>query len=137
MQRAYKYRIYPTETQEATLTQHFGIGRYVFNFILDRKNEEYKAYKAWQETQGDEKPKSKTSFDYNPVITALKKELDWVGDAGSQTLQEEIRHVFAAFDKFYKTIKERKSRNQSLTNKKGNLIGFPRYKSRPFLIHKV
>ena len=130
MQRAYKYRIYLTTKQESILCQQFGIGRYVFNFILDRKNEEYQAYKAWQENQDGEKPKGKSTFDFCKVLTELKQEIGWVEGANAQALQQEINHVFTAFGKFYKTIKERKAKKLALTNKKGKLIGFPRYKSR-------
>ena len=59
-----------------------------------------------------------------------QKQLDWISDAGSQAIQQETSHVFSAYDKFYKTIKQRKAKGQKLTNKKGKLIGFPKYKSR-------
>ena len=130
MQKAYKYRIYPTKAQEVTLTQHFGIGRFVYNYIIDRKNEEYKAYKAWQNNPEGEKPKGKSEFDYHKVLTGLKQELDWVGEAASQTLQQEVSHVFHAFNRFYKAVKQRKAKGHKFTNKKGNLLDFPRYKSR-------
>ena len=128
MQKAYKYRIYPTAEQESILCQQFGIGRFVYNWVLDQKQSEYQAYKTWQQNPDSEKPKSKSAFDFCKVLTGLKQQLTWMGDANAQSLQQEINHVFHAFDKFYRTVKQRK--NQKLTNKKGKLIGFPSYKSR-------
>jgi putative transposase len=130
MQRAYKYRIYPNQEQETTLFQHFGIGRFVYNWVLDQKQDEYLAYKKWQENPDREKPKSKSVFDYCKVLTQLKKERNWLRDAVAQSLQQEINHAFAAFDKFYKTVKEQKAKKLSLTNPKGKPIGFSHYKSR-------
>ena len=130
MLRAYKYRIYPTEQQQSLLTQQFGIGRFVYNWVLDRKQKEYAARKAWEENPVGEKPKYKTRFDYCKILTALKSELSWVGDANAQALQQEIAHLFYAYDRFYKNLKERKARKQKITNKQGRLLDFPKFKSR-------
>ncbi|WP_394795977.1 RNA-guided endonuclease TnpB family protein [Armatimonas sp.] len=130
MLRAYKYRIYPTEQQQSLLTQQFGIGRFVYNWVLDRKQKEYAARKAWEEKPVGEKPKYKTRFDYCKILTALKSELSWVGDANAQALQQEIAHLFYAYDRFYKNLKERKARKQKITNKQGRLLDFPKFKSR-------
>lgn len=34
MLKAYKYRLYPTKTQEVLLAKHFGCARYIYNYGL-------------------------------------------------------------------------------------------------------
>ncbi|WP_395088149.1 RNA-guided endonuclease TnpB family protein [Armatimonas sp.] len=130
MLKAYKYRIYPTEEQEYTLIQQFGIGRFIYNWVFDQKKKEYKVLKAWRQSPVGDKPKSLSSFDYCKLLTTLKTEIDWLRDANAQALQQEIAHVFNAYSRFYKKLKERKARKQKLTNKKGRLLDFPRFKSK-------
>lgn len=130
MLKAYKYRIYPTEKQQELLTQQFGIGRFVYNWVLSEKRKEYATFKIWNENQVGDKPKYNSAFDYNKVLTTLKKELTWISEAHSQTIQQEIAHLFHAYERFYVKVKERKAKKQNLTNKKGNLLDFPKFKSR-------
>ena len=127
MLKAYKYQIFPTQEQQDLLTVQFGISRFVYNWVFDQKKKEYEAFK---ESNLQEKPKYLSPMDYNKVLTSLKKEFYWIKEGDSQVLQEEIRHLFHAYERFFKAVKERKARKQKLTNKKGRLLDFPRYKSK-------
>ena len=130
MLRAYKYRIYPTSEQETILTQQFGIGRFVYNWVLSQKQKEYERYEAWKESLVGEKPKGKSVFDYCKLLTELKKELTWIQEAHSQTIQQEIAHVFQAYTSFFKSIKERKAQRKKIAKSNGRLLNFPRFKSK-------
>ncbi|WP_165904482.1 helix-turn-helix domain-containing protein, partial [Paraburkholderia hospita] len=37
--RAYKFRFYPTPAQEQALAQHFGCVRFVYNYMLARRQQ--------------------------------------------------------------------------------------------------
>jgi len=45
MEKAYKFRFYPTKTQIKILSSTFGCVRYVYNHFLDLKQKLYKAEK--------------------------------------------------------------------------------------------
>jgi putative transposase len=128
--KAYKYRIYPTEEQQSLLNQQFGIGRFIFNWALNQKQEEYKKLKEIRKSDVGDKPKYRSLFDYHKLLPELKKDFPWIKDAHSQAIQQEITHLFHAFERFYTKVKERKTRRQKLTNKKGKLLDFPKFKSR-------
>ncbi|WP_394792929.1 RNA-guided endonuclease TnpB family protein [Armatimonas sp.] len=130
MLKAYKYRIYPTDQQQAILTQQFGIGRFVYNWALEQKKKEYNEYKIWIQNPINEKKKFKSAFDLNIELTQLKKELYWINYAQSQTLQQEIAHLLHAYQRFLKNIKERKAQHKKTTNKKGKLLDLPKFKTR-------
>ena len=130
MLRAYKYRIYPTSEQEKMLTQQFGIGRFVYNWVLNQKQKEYERYEAWRGSLVGEKPKDKSAYDYCKLLTELKNELTWIREAHSQTIQQEIAHLFQAYTKFVKNLKERKAKGKKITRKNGRFLDFPRFKSK-------
>ena len=46
MERAYKYRIYPTAKQIQVIEQIFGSCRFVYNHYLEKRNDLYKTSKA-------------------------------------------------------------------------------------------
>ena len=130
MLKAYKYRLYPTTEQESILSQQFGIGRYVFNWALEHKKKEYEIYNNWKLNPVGQQPKSLSAFDCHKLLTTLKSEIKWIGNAHSQVLQQEVNHLFTAYQRFYQKIKERKTKKQKCTNKKGRLLDFPRFKSK-------
>ena len=92
MQRAYKYRIYPTEEQEVLLAKTFGCVRVVWNWALDVKSTVYKEH-------GE-------SISTNTLINRMKAELkaekEWLGEVNSQSLQMSIRNLGTAYDNFFR-----------------------------------
>lgn len=85
----YKFRIYPTELQQAKLAQHFGCQRFVYNYFLNKRNERY----ANNETS----TYNKDADD----LTHLKKELEWLKEPNSQSLQKTLRNLDTAFNRFF------------------------------------
>jgi len=43
MEKAYKFRIYPTREQQAQIRKTFGCARFVYNYYLNKRRELYKA----------------------------------------------------------------------------------------------
>ncbi|MEZ2737367.1 helix-turn-helix domain-containing protein, partial [Aneurinibacillus aneurinilyticus] len=48
--KAYKFRLYPTEEQEQLLAKTFGCVRFVYNKMLTEQQETYEKYKDDKET---------------------------------------------------------------------------------------
>ena len=90
--RSYKFRIYPTKTQQELLSHHFGCVRFVYNHFLDLRNKNYK-----------ELNQKTTYFDCATKLTNMKKEdeFSWLKNVNSQSLQQSIRHLDVAFVSFF------------------------------------
>ena len=107
MEKAYKFRIYPTLEQEALIQRTFGCCRFVFNYFLAERIALYRD--------------SGGILNYNACsaeMTGLKKSLGWLGEPDSTALQSSLRDLDAAYQNFFR-------RAQS-----GGKPGFPRFKSK-------
>lgn len=104
MLKAYKYRLYPTKTQEVLLAKHFGCARYIYNYGLERK------IKSYSETK-----KSVSRFVIQADLPKLKKaeETKWLSEVNSLSLQASLLNLDMAFTRFFKEKK-----------------GFPKFKSK-------
>lgn len=93
MQKAFKYRIYPTEEQQEFLAQQFGAVRFVYNRFLANRKDEYLNNK-----------KSLNYYDDSKTLTALKQQdgYAWLNDINSQTLQASLRNLEVAYQNFFK-----------------------------------
>ena len=101
---AYKFRLYPTDEQKMFLSKVFGCCRFVYNYFLHEKQEQYK--------------QTKSSDSYNEQsakLTALRKtdEFAFLKEMPLQVLQCSLRNVHIAFVNFYK-----------------HRSGYPNYKSK-------
>ena len=107
--KAFKYRVYPTDGQKVLLSQTFGCVRVVWNTLLDWRSKEYT-------TNG-------TKINYTSTsnkLTEIKKtpEKSWLNDVSSVALQQTLRNQDSAFMNFFqKRAKypnfKKKSSNQS------------------------
>lgn len=91
IQRSYKFRIYPEESQKELLTKHFGCVRFVYNHFLKQRQLQY------QETQ-----KSDNFFAQAKKLTELKKELVWLKEVNSQSIQYALRNLDTAYVNFFR-----------------------------------
>lgn len=92
LQKAYRYRVYPTEEQEQQLERTFGCARYVYNhFLLKRKS-------LWEEQK-----KSMSYVDMARELTVLKqqKETLWLNDVSNVCLQQALRALDRAYQNFF------------------------------------
>ena len=90
--RAYKYRFYPTKEHIKQLAHSFGCSRFVFNRFLKLKSDAYK--------------ETKEKINYNKtseLLTLLKKDVDfvWLNDISSVILQQKLRDLDRAFTNFF------------------------------------
>ena len=105
MLRAIKVRLYPNKQQEQTLNKVLGCYRFVYNHMLARKQEAYKADKT------------------NLGLTELSKyfhgtllkdnQYQWLKEENTRVMKQAIRQMLTAYDKFFKDHK-----------------GFPKFKSK-------
>jgi len=105
MLRAIKLRLYPNKTQEQTLQKVLGCYRFVYNHMLARKQEAYKA--------------DKTNLGLTELSKYFHHELlkdkqyQWLKEQNTNVMQQAIRQMLTAYDKFFKDHK-----------------GFPKFKSK-------
>lgn len=104
MLKAFKYRLYPTKTQEVLLAKHFGCARYIYNYGLEQK------IKSYSETK-----KSVSRFTIQADLPKLKKaeSTKWLAEVNSLSLQAALLNLDMAFTRFFKEKK-----------------GFPKFKSK-------
>lgn len=104
MLKAYKYRIYPNNTQKEQIEKQFGTCRFVYNWALEQKIKYYETEK-----------KSLSCFAIMNQLSILKKqdEYKWLREGNSQALQQSIRNLDNAFTKFFR-----------------EKTGFPKWKSK-------
>lgn len=85
MNRAYKFRIYPTEKQAELIRKTAGSARFIYNnFLGDAKTNKYQGYTT-----------------YANSLKALKAENPWLREADSIALQQAIKNLETAFDRFF------------------------------------
>ncbi len=102
MEKAYKYRIYPNKKQRKLINKTFGCCRFVYNYYLDKR---IKAYE-----------KDKTSLNYYDCckdLTSLKQEYEWLKEPDKCSLQNALKDLEFAYNKFFKEH-----------------TGFPKFKSK-------
>jgi len=91
--KTYKFRIYPNKEQENLLSKHFGCSRFVYNYFLNERKEQY---------QNDKK--SDNYYKQAKTLTDLKKkeEYNWLKDVNSQTIQFALRCLDTAYVNFFR-----------------------------------
>lgn len=120
LEKAYKYRIYPNKKQQELIQKTFGCCRFVYNYFLDLRINEYKNNK-----------KSLNYYDTCKMLTELKKENEWLKEPDKDSLQKSLKDLDSAYQKFFKEhagypkFKSKKNRYKSYrTNCSNNNIRF-------------
>ncbi|WP_202224772.1 RNA-guided endonuclease TnpB family protein [Okeania sp. KiyG1] len=92
VEKAYKFRFYPTPEQESLLRRTLGCVRLVYNKALAARTQ------AWYERQERVGYKQTSA-----MLTNWKKQedLDFLTEVSSVTLQQGLRHLQAAFTNFF------------------------------------
>jgi len=93
--KSYKCRIYPNKKQEEFLANQFGGVRFIYNYFLNKRKEEYLNSK-----------KSLNYLDNSKSLTNLKEEeeYNWLNELNSQSLQQSLRDLEVAYQRFFKKI---------------------------------
>jgi putative transposase len=106
--RAYKVELDPTSAQIALFRRHAGAARWVWNWALARRIQEYK-----------ETGKSSNANEQHRQLVALKKaELSWLYEVSKYVPQYTLRDLDVAYQNFFRRVKN------------GEKPGFPKFKSR-------
>lgn len=117
IRKAYRYRLYPNKEQRAVMARIFGCSRFVYNFFLAMRKQEYQLNFA--------------TVSYNRCseeLTKLKAEPDyvWLNEVDSTALQSALRNLDTAYQNFfegragYPRFKSRKDHHDSYTSKSNN-----------------
>lgn len=113
--KAYKFRIYPSKEQEILIAKTIGCSRFVFNHFLAKWNDTYK-----------ETGKGLTYNSCSSQLTQLKKELVWLKEVDSIAIQSSLKNLADAYSRFFKKqndtprFKSKKNKVQSYTTKHTN-----------------
>lgn len=91
--RTYKFRLYPTKAQTELLAKHFGCTRFVYNYFLSQRQEQYKLT-----------GKSDNFYTECKALAELKKqeETAWLKETNAQSLQFALRCLETAYANFFK-----------------------------------
>lgn len=119
--KTYRYRIYPTNAQKVLLEKHFGATRWVYNWCLARKTEEYTVSK-----------KNLSKYDLMKEVTKLKNlpETSWLKEINAQSLQSAVGNLDSAYTKFFRDkigfpkFKSKKKSKLSVEFRQGNKVDF-------------
>lgn len=106
--RTYKFRLYPNKEQTELLAKHFGCTRFVYNYFLNQRKEQYRLT-----------GKSDNYYKQAKELTTLKKqtETEWLREVNSQTLQFAVRCLEVAYTNFFQkrakfpNFKSKRSKN--------------------------
>ena len=102
--QAYKFRLYPTRSQEQALTFTLNRCREVYNAALQERRDAYRMV-----------GKSITYYDQANQLPEIKSIREEYQDIHSQVLQDVLRRVKKAFDNFFRRVKN------------GEEPGYPRF----------
>ena len=109
MERGFKYRIYPNESQRDQIARTLGSCRFVYNRALDVKKSAYA-----------KTGKTVSWAELSRMLPAWKRdpETSWPAQVDSMALQQSIRDLDRAYKNFFRRVRE------------GGKPGFPKFKSR-------
>ena len=93
MLKSYKYKIIPNEDQKVLLNKHFGSIRFIYNYFLNERKQEYETNKQ-----------TINYYDNAKSLTELKKqeEYSWLNEINSQSLQTSLKGLDDAYNGFFK-----------------------------------
>lgn len=111
--KTYRFRLKPTKVQAQALAQWLGTCRYVYNLCLDYKKQLYTTHQV-----------SISKNDMQKELSAIAKDVEWIGCVHSQTLQKVTDRLFKSYDGFFRQGKgfpkfARRSLYRSFTYKQG------------------
>jgi putative transposase len=122
IKKAFKYRIYPTQAEQAALAVQFGHARFVYNFGLAARKSHY-----FEHGHG---------LNYNDtayMLTVIKQFVPWLKEADSQVLQQSLKDLDRAYANYFKKVKNgtlSKPQPGQKPRKDGMPLGYPRFKSK-------
>ena len=95
MEKSFKYRIYPNKKQKELIHKTFGCCRFVYNYYLDKRIKMYENEK-----------KCMRFYACSKDLTKLKNELIWLKEPDKCSLQNSLKDLDYAYEKFFKKQSE-------------------------------
>jgi len=89
MLRAFEYRLYPNKEQVELINKHIGSARFIYNIGLEVNN-----------SSNENKTTPFDCYYLIKQIPGLKKDVEWLKEINSQTLQAPIKNLDNAFKRF-------------------------------------
>ena len=122
MNKSFKIRIYPNKKQQILIDKTFGCARFVYNFMLNLKQKLYKNFNI--------------NLNYNnmsKVLTELKKYKLWLYEVDAVALQQGLKDLDNAYQKFFKgsgypKFKSKRDKNSYRINGKTIFLDQNNYK---------
>ena len=129
MIKSFKIRLKPTKEQEKQLIKSANIARFVYNWTLNKQNENYKSGNKFM-----------SDNDLRKELTILKKdELHFLNEVSNNVAKQAVKDCCSAFKKFFKKeakcprFKSKRKSKPSFYNDNGKL----KVKENLILIEKV
>ena len=91
IRKTFQLRLYPNQKQTKALSKHFGCARFIYNWGLAKKKEEY-------ENTG----KSPNWVELCKQLAIMKNDNYWLREVANAPLQASIRHLESAYRNFFK-----------------------------------
>ena len=119
MLKAYCYRIYPTNVQQQILRMQFGAVRFVYNYFLAERQDQY-----------EKKEPHLSFFDLCHKLVELKQSDDraWLYRTNAQSLCQSLKNLDAAYQNFFQKraghprFKSRRNGHQSMAYPQGAFV---------------
>lgn len=102
--KALKLRLYPNKEQSQKIIQFCGANRFIYNKMLEERQQAYKEFKENGNLEALWTHKYKTEVDY-------KNEFEWMKDVESTSLQQSRKHLIDAYNNFFKSLKQQRKGN--------------------------
>lgn len=106
MEKAYRFRLYPTAGQETLMRKSFGCARFVYNKALAARRD---AYASGTPISG---------YDCVKLLPGMKEKFPWLREVDSTALQTSVLDMDQAYKNFF------------AGRKKGQKYGFPKFKAK-------
>ena len=114
MEKAYKFRMYPTAKQEELIRKTIGCSRFVYNQTLAARKGAYASGSSIHMTFKE----SHSGYDCVKLLPGLKDTYPWLREVDSTALQASVLNMDHAYKNFFAGRRGRRK------------VGFPKFKAK-------
>jgi len=116
IKKAIKLRAYPGRAQSELLNRHFGSARFIYNYFLAYKTEQYKIT-----------GKSASYVEMSKELTRLKtiEEYAWLNEISRKSLEHSLANLDFAFNSFFRKLSKYPKFKSKYRSKQSFSIGSP------------
>ena len=107
--RTYRFRLYPNDSQKETIEKTLGCSRHIYNLLLSFCKSEYEKNQNFKINE----------YDLIKLIPKYKEEFPYLKEIDSIALQQSVKHLYLAYKNFF-----RHKSNYPVFKKKKNDYGY-------------